>query len=45
MRKRKNILHELYESVDRNKLYFEYVRNTKDVNFYEYIDLNNFLVN
>ena len=28
----------MYESVDKNKLYFEYVSNTKDVSFYEYMD-------
>ena len=37
-KKRKSIMNELYESVDRNKLYFEYVDNTKDVIFYEYMD-------
>ena len=26
----------LYESVDKIKLYFQYVGLTKDVNFYEY---------
>ena len=31
-------MNELYESVDKNKLYFEYVGVTKDVNFYEYMD-------
>ena len=36
--KRKSILNELYESVDTNKLKFEYVGNTKDVSFYEYMD-------
>ena len=29
-------MNELYESVDKNKLYFEYVGPTKDVSFYEY---------
>ena len=28
----------MYESVDTNKLKFEYVGNTKDVSFYEYMD-------
>ena len=28
----------MYESVDTNKLKFEYVGNTKDVRFYEYMD-------
>ena len=27
----------LYESVDKNKLYFEYVGSTKDVSFYKYM--------
>ena len=29
---------ELYESVDKNKLHFEYVGPTKDARFYEYYD-------
>ena len=29
-------MNELYENVDTNKLYFEYVGPTKDVSFYEY---------
>ena len=36
--KRKSIMNELYESDDKNKLKFEYVGNTKDVSFYEYMD-------
>ena len=28
----------MYESVDTNKLKFEYVGNTNDVRFYEYMD-------
>ena len=36
--KRKKIMNELYESADKNKLYFDYVGNTKDVRFYEYMD-------
>ena len=36
--KRKSISNELYESVDKNKLKFEHVGNTKDVRFYEYMD-------
>ena len=36
--KRKSIMNELYERVDKNKLKFEYVDNTKDVSFYEYMD-------
>ena len=31
-------MNELHESVDKNKLYFEYVVPTKDVRFYEYMD-------
>ena len=31
-------MNELYESVDKNKLYFEYIGPTKDVSFYEYKD-------
>ena len=31
-------MNELYERVDKNKLKFEYVDNTKDVSFYEYMD-------
>ena len=29
-------MNELYESVDKNNSYFEYVGPTKDVTFYEY---------
>ena len=36
--KRKSIMNELYERVDKYKLKFEYVGNTKDVSFYEYMD-------
>ena len=36
--KRKSIMNELYERLDKNKLKFEYVDNTKDVSFYEYMD-------
>ena len=36
--KRKSIMNDLYEVVDKNQLYFEYVGPTKDVNFYEYYD-------
>ena len=28
----------MHESVDKNKLYFEYIGNTKDVSFHEYMD-------
>ena len=35
---------ELHDSVDYNNLKFEYVGPTKDVSFYEYKDLKNFLV-
>ena len=31
-------MNELHESIDKNKLYFEHVGNTKDVSFYEYMD-------
>ena len=31
-------MNELYESVDKNSSYFEYVGPNKDVNFYEYYD-------
>ena len=36
--KRKNIMNQLYESVDYNNLKFECVGPTKDVRFYEYKD-------
>ena len=36
--KEKNLMNELYESVDRNILKFEYIGPTKDVSFYEYMD-------
>ena len=36
--KRKEIMSELYDSVDYNNLNFEYVGPTKDVSFYEYMD-------
>ena len=35
-------MNELYERVDKNKLYFEYVGPTKDVGFYEYMDSKEF---
>ena len=38
IKKRKSVMNELYESADKNKLYFEYVGLTKDVSFYEYYD-------
>ena len=38
IKKRKSRMNELYESADKNKLYFEYVGPTKDVSFYEYYD-------
>ena len=34
--KEKNILSELYDSVDYNNLKFEYLGPNKDVSFYEY---------
>ena len=36
--KRKKIMSGLYDSVDYNNLNFEYVINTKNVNFYKYMD-------
>ena len=36
--KRKELMSELYDSVDYNNLNFEYVGPTKDVRFYEYKD-------
>ena len=36
--KRKELMSELYDSVDYNNLNFEYVGPTKDVSFYEYKD-------
>ena len=36
--KRKSIMNELFESVDKNNLKSEYVSNTEDVSFYEYMD-------
>ena len=36
--KRKELMNDLYDSVDYNNLKFEYVGPTKDVSFYEYRD-------
>ena len=36
--KRKDLMKELYDKVDYNKLKFEYVCPTKDLSFYEYKD-------
>ena len=36
--KRKELMSELYDSLDYNNLKFEYVGRTKDVSFYEYRD-------
>ena len=36
--KRKELMSELYDSVDYNNLKFEYMGPTKDVSFYEYKD-------
>ena len=36
--KRKELMSELYDSVDYNNLNFEYVGSNKDVGFYEYMD-------
>ena len=38
IKKRKSIMNELYESVDKNQLYFEYIGPTNDGSFYEYHD-------
>ena len=38
IKERKRIMNELHESVDMNKLYFKYIGNTKDVNFYKHMD-------
>ena len=38
IKRRKSMMNEVYESADKNKLYFEYVGPTKDVRFYEYYD-------
>ena len=38
IKKRQSIMNELHESTDKNKLYFEYVGPTKNVNFYEHYD-------
>ena len=36
--KRKKIMSDLYDTVDKNKLYFGYVDPTKDMSFYEYMN-------
>ena len=36
--KRKELMSELYDSVDYNNLKFEYIGPTKDVSFYEYMN-------
>ena len=38
LKKRKSITNGLYESVDKNELYFEYIGPTKNVSCYEYYD-------
>ena len=38
LKKIKELMSELYDSVDYNNLNFEYVGPTKDVSFYEYMD-------
>ena len=35
---RKELMNDLYDSVDYNDLKFEYVGPTKDVSFYEYMN-------
>ena len=42
--KRKELMNELYDSVDYNNLNFECVSPTENVSFYEYRDLNNCLM-
>ena len=36
--KRKELISQLYDSVDYNNLKFDYIGPTEDVSFYEYID-------
>ena len=36
--KEKKIMSDLYDTVDKNKLYFGYVDPTKDMSFYEYMN-------
>ena len=36
--KRKELMSQLYDSVDYNDLKFDYIGPTEDVSFYEYID-------
>ena len=38
IKERESIMNKLQENVDMNNLYFKYVANTRDVNFYEYLD-------
>ena len=38
LKKRKELLNKLYESVDYNNLTFKYIGPTKDVSFYEYMN-------
>ena len=38
IKERESIMNKLHENVDMNNLYFKYVANTRDVNFYEYLD-------
>ena len=38
IKERKNIMNELYDSVDYNNLKLEYIGPNKDVSFYEYMD-------
>ena len=40
--KRKELMSELYDSIDYNNLKFEYVGSTNDVRFYEYKDSRDF---
>ena len=43
--KRKELMSELYDSVDYKNLKFKYVRSTKDVSFYEYRDSKKLIKN
>ena len=42
--KRKKIMSKLHDSVDYNNLKFEYIGPIKDVNFYEYMDSKELLM-
>ena len=42
LKKRKNVMNELPDDVDLNKLCFKYEGPTEDINFNEYFDVKNF---